>query len=137
MCTWGIVDFFRPTINVVRKASISKARQIIGRSPPCVLVIMYLLWSMIYTFGKGPGGVSVPNDDEGRAPMWKKKSILWDLPYWKELEVRSAIDVMHMTKNLCVNLLGFLGVYGKTKDTPEAREDLQRLHEKDGVPPMQ
>ena len=44
---------------------------------------------------------------------------------------------MHVTKNLCVNLLGFLGVYGKTKDTPEAREDLQRLHEKDGMPPKQ
>ena len=58
-----------------------------------------------------------------------------DLSYWKELEVRSSIDVMHVTKNLCVNLLGFLGVYGKTKDTPEAREDLQRLHEKDGMPP--
>ena len=42
-----------------------------------------------------------------------------------------------MTKNLCVNLLGFLGVYGKTKDTPEAREDLQRLHEKHGMPPKQ
>ena len=28
-----------------------------------------------------------------------------------------------------------LGVYGKTKDTAEAREDLQRLHEKDGMPP--
>jgi hypothetical protein len=55
--------------------------------------------------------------------MWKKKSIFWDLPYWKDLEVRSAIDVMHVTKNVCVNLLGFLGVYGKTKDTPEARED--------------
>ena len=50
--------------------------------------------------------------------------------YWKDLEVRSSIDVMHVTKNLCVNLLGFLGVYGKTKDTPEAREDLQNLHEK-------
>ena len=61
-----------------------------------------------------------------------KKSIFWDLPYWKELEVRSSIDVMHVMKNLCVNLLGFLGVYGKTKDTAEAREDLQRLHEKDG-----
>ena len=44
---------------------------------------------------------------------------------------------MHVTKNLCVNLLGFSGVYGKTKDTPEAREDLQRLHEKDGMPPNQ
>src|SRR3954462_8612368 len=68
--------------------------------------------------------------------MWKKKSIFWDLPYWKDLEVRSSIDVMHVTKNLCVNLLGFLGMYGKTKDTPEAREDLQCLYEKDGVPPM-
>src|SRR3954470_16043346 len=57
--------------------------------------------------------------------MWKKKSIFWELPYWKVLRVRSSIDVMHMTKNLCVNLLGFLGVYGKTKDTPEAREDQQ------------
>ena len=28
-------------------------------------------------------------------------------------------------------------VYGKTKDTPEAREDLQHLHEKDGMPPKQ
>ena len=37
--------------------------------------------------------------------MWKKKSIFWDLPYWKELEVRSSIDVMHVTKNLCMNLL--------------------------------
>jgi hypothetical protein len=35
---------------------------------------------------------------------------------------------MHVIKNLCVNLLGFLGVYGKkSKDTKEAREDQQRL----------
>ena len=88
-------------------------------------------------FGKGPDALAVPNDAEGHAPMWKKKSIFWDLPYWKDLEVRSSIDVMHVTKNLCVNLLGFLGVYGKTKDTAEAREDLQRLHEKDGIPPKQ
>ena len=40
---------------------------------------------------------------------------------------------MHVTKNLCVTLLGFLGVYGKTKDTPEAREDQQRMHGKDGI----
>ena len=81
----------------------------------------------IVTFGKGPGGRSVPRDDDGRAPMWKKKSIFWELPYWILLEVRSAIDVMHVTKNVCVNLLAFLGVYGKTRDTPEAREDQQRM----------
>ena len=78
-------------------------------------------------FGKGVGGQSVPNDTDGHVPMWKKISIFWELPYWKVLEVCSSIDVMHVTKNLCVNLLVFLGVYGKTKDTPEAREDQQRM----------
>ena len=46
------------------------------------------------------------------------------------------IDVMHVTKNLCVNLLGFLGVYGKTKDTPEAREDQQRMKDPNNMHPQ-
>ena len=54
----------------------------------------------IVTFEKSPGGQSVPNDTNGHAPMCKKKSIFWELPYWKVLEVRSAIDVMHVMKNL-------------------------------------
>ena len=32
-------------------------------------------------FGKGRGSQQVPNDESRRAPMWKKKSILWELPY--------------------------------------------------------
>ena len=48
-------------------------------------------------FGKGPGGLAVPNDAEGHTPMWKKKSVFWDLPYWKDLEVRSSTNVMHVT----------------------------------------
>jgi hypothetical protein len=67
--------------------------------------------------------------------MWKKKSIFWELPYWKFLEVHSAIDVMHVKKNLCVNLLGFLGFYGKTKDTPEACQDQHRMKGRDGMHP--
>jgi hypothetical protein len=63
-------------------------------------------------FGKGRGSQQVPNDENGHAPMWKKKSILWELPYWEVLEVRNAIDMMHLTKNLCMNVLGFLGTYG-------------------------
>ena len=58
----------------------------------------------------------------------EKEIYILDLPYWKILEVRSAIDVMHVTKNLCVNLLNFLGVYGKTKDTADARQDQQSTH---------
>ena len=57
--------------------------------------------------------------------MWKKKSIFLELTYWEVLDVRHAIDVMHLTKNLCVNLIGFLGVYGKNKDILEAHQELQ------------
>ena len=79
-------------------------------------------------FGKSRGSQQVPNDESRHAPMWKKKkSILWELLYWKVLEVRNAIDVIHLTKNLCVNLLGFLGTYGLAKDTLEARRDLKEM----------
>jgi hypothetical protein len=86
-------------------------------------------------FGKGQGSEPVPKDASGCAPMWKKKSIFWELPYWKDLEVRHSIDVMHLTKNLCVNLLGFMGMFGKPKDTLEAREDLKRMKERDNLHP--
>ena len=87
-------------------------------------------------FGNGPRAKSVPNDADGHTPMWKKKSIFWELPYWKVLLVRNAINVMLVTKNLCVNLLGFLEVYGKTKDTPEARQDQQRMKDPHDQHPM-
>jgi hypothetical protein len=32
-------------------------------------------------------------------------------------------------------MLGFLGLYGKKKDTPEAREDQQRMKGRDGMHP--
>ena len=44
---------------------------------------------------------------------------------------------MHLTKNLCINLIAFLGVYGKTKDTVEARQELQRMEEWDDLHPQQ
>ncbi|KAK1685089.1 hypothetical protein QYE76_045937 [Lolium multiflorum] len=98
-------------------------------------VIYDMVKDLKVIFGKGPGGQSVPHDVDGHVPMWKKKSIFWELPYWKFLEVHSAIDVMHVTKNVCVNLLNFLGVYGKTKDTPEARQDQQSIHEGNNLNP--
>jgi hypothetical protein len=38
-------------------------------------------------------------------------------------------------KNLCVNLLSLMGVYGKSKDTIEARQDLRCLKERDNLHP--
>nr|AAL77145.1 Putative TNP-like transposable element [Oryza sativa Japonica Group]AAP52250.1 transposon protein, putative, CACTA, En/Spm sub-class [Oryza sativa Japonica Group] len=85
-------------------------------------------------FGKRPGSQPIESED-GHAAMWKKNSIFWELPYWEFLDVRHAIDVMHLTKNLCVNLLGFLGVYGKSKDTLEERNDLKHMEQRGDLHP--
>nr|AAT38101.1 putative TNP2 transposon protein [Oryza sativa Japonica Group]AAV31397.1 putative polyprotein [Oryza sativa Japonica Group] len=85
-------------------------------------------------FGKGPGSQPIESED-GQAAIWKKNSIFWKLPYWEFLDVRHAIDVMHLTKNLCINLLGFLGVYGKSKDTLEARNDLKHMEQRGDLHP--
>jgi hypothetical protein len=59
--------------------------------------------------------------------MWKKQSIFWELPYWKELDVCHSIDVMHTKKNVCESLLGtLLNTDGKTRDHGHARADLKK-----------
>ena len=64
-------------------------------------IVFEMVKDIKIVFGKGPGSRSVQSDDR-RAPMWKKKSIFWELPYWEVLEVRHAIDVMHLTKKIFV-----------------------------------
>ena len=59
---------------------------------------------------------------------WKKKSIFWRLPYWKDLDVRHCIDLMHVEKNVCESLVGLmLNIPGKTKDGLNTRLDLQDI----------
>jgi hypothetical protein len=58
--------------------------------------------------------------------MWKKQSIFWELPYWKDLDVYHSIDVMHVEKNVCESLLGTLfNMNGKTRDHVHTWADLK------------
>ncbi|KAF7152217.1 hypothetical protein RHSIM_Rhsim01G0128800 [Rhododendron simsii] len=59
---------------------------------------------------------------------WNKKSILFELPYWKTLKLRHNLDVMHIEKNILDNLLGTLmSIDGKNKDTEKACNDLEDM----------
>ena len=63
-----------------------------------------------------------PSNMEG---VWKKRSIFFDLPYWKDLLVRHNLDVMHIEKNVCESLIGMLlNIPGKTNDRENARLDI-------------
>ena len=50
----------------------------------CGKIVFEMVKDIKVVFGKGPSSRSVQSDD-GRAPMWKKKSIFWELPYWEVL----------------------------------------------------
>ncbi|XP_062162205.1 uncharacterized protein LOC133869265 [Alnus glutinosa] len=65
-------------------------------------------------------------DDDGI--IWKKRSIFFTLPYWKDNILRHNIDVMHLEKNVLDNIIcTLLDIKGKTKDNHEARKDLQKM----------
>ena len=65
-------------------------------------------------------------------PIWGRRVCLWDLKYWAKLKLRHNLDVMHIEKNICENLIWtILNLEGKTKDTLNARIDLKDLNIKE------
>ncbi|KAI5317330.1 hypothetical protein L3X38_037037 [Prunus dulcis] len=69
--------------------------------------------------------------ENGDRVCWKKKSIFFDLEYWKYLPVRHALDVMHIEKNVCDSIIGtLLEIPGKNKDGIAARLDLLNMGSK-------
>ncbi|CAK8543573.1 unnamed protein product [Lathyrus sativus] len=59
---------------------------------------------------------------------WTKRSIFWDLPYWKDNLLRHNLDVMHIEKNFFDNIFNtVMDVQGKTKDNEKARRDMEIL----------
>ena len=68
---------------------------------------------------------------------WKKKSIFFDLEYWKYLHVRHNLDVMHIEKNVCESIIGtLLDIPGKTKDGLNSRLDLMEMGLRGELGPM-
>jgi hypothetical protein len=77
--------------------------------------------------GKYPGNKKRKRTQKDE-PNWSQKVSLYELPYWSNLKLAYNIDVMHVEKNICDNILGtLLEMEGKNKDTANARIDLQNL----------
>ncbi|XP_061358361.1 uncharacterized protein LOC133302572 [Gastrolobium bilobum] len=108
------------------------------RNPPRLLSgceILEQVENINVTFGKRPdisgkgkrrrvGG----RDLHGNTQQWKKKSIFFELPYWRHNLLRHNLDVMHIEKNVCDNIIfTLLNDSSKSKDHLNARRDLQRM----------
>jgi len=61
----------------------------------------------------------------GLTHNWVKRSIFWELFYWKTNLFRHNLDVMHIEKNMFENIFNtVMNVKGKTKDNIKARLDV-------------
>ncbi|XP_050206738.1 uncharacterized protein LOC126656261 [Mercurialis annua] len=79
-------------------------------------------------------------DDLRKAAMkhWKKKSIFFMLPYWEHNLLRHNLDVMHIEKNVCDNLIGtLLNLEYKSKDNEKARLDLVDMGIREELHPIE
>jgi len=70
--------------------------------------------------------------------IWKKRSIFFYLPYLCKLDARHYIDVMHLEKNVCDNLIGtLLNIKGNTKDGVNAHLDLIEINIREELAPRE
>ncbi|KAL1225344.1 hypothetical protein V5N11_009003 [Cardamine amara subsp. amara] len=67
-------------------------------------------------------------DGYGEHHHWHKKSIFWELPYWKDHLLRHNLDVMHIEKNFFDNIMHtILNVAERTKDSKNSMLDLPAI----------
>ncbi|TYK04901.1 hypothetical protein E5676_scaffold143G001050 [Cucumis melo var. makuwa] len=105
-------------------------------NPPQPLLgeaIYFKLKEMIFSCGKKCG----KNNNEGGNDYWKRRSSFFKLPYYKNLHVRHCLDVMHIEKNVCMNIVGtLLDISGKSKDGMNSRLDLVEMNIRPELAPM-
>ncbi|XP_072064457.1 uncharacterized protein [Arachis hypogaea] len=72
------------------------------------------------------GQIRCNGEDANQCDSNWKKSVFFDLPYWKESILCHNLDVMHIEKNVCNNVVfTILNDSEKSKDNLKAQKDLQ------------
>nr|XP_027189367.1 uncharacterized protein LOC113786234 [Cicer arietinum] len=107
------------------------------RGPPKMLSGLQILeqvQNIDVTFGRKPDKERSGKRIRGGRPtqgvnqQWKKKSIFFELPYWKDNLLRHNLDMMHIEKNVCDNIIfTLLNDSTKSKDHLNARKDLKAM----------
>ncbi|XP_039116440.1 uncharacterized protein LOC120251851 [Dioscorea cayenensis subsp. rotundata] len=107
------------------------------RNPPKILSgteILQQVQDINITFGRLLDNQSAGKRRRGASTsrtepqQWKKKSIFFELPYWEHNLIRHNLDVMHIEKNVCDNVLfTLLNDSSRSKDHVNACKDLKHM----------
>ena len=144
-CYWGHRRFL-PMRHKFRKEKVTFNGKVDMRPPPLKLtgsqvlqqlneldvVTEYKKEDVLRRMIRDQKEIELAKKTKGNIPKkrlnWKKKSIFFELQYWEHNLIRHNLDVMHIEKNFCDNILfTLLGIKGKTKDNLNARKDLKEM----------
>ncbi|XP_025703763.1 uncharacterized protein [Arachis hypogaea] len=128
----------RRFLNQGHKYRVDRTRfdgQVESRDPPMKYSRINVLRqqsNLQLSFGKNPTLTAkrrrIGEDEDQDDSVWKKRSVFFELPYWKDHMLRHNLDVMHIEKNICDNLVyTILSDSVKSKDNLKARKDLQSM----------
>ncbi|XP_058742465.1 uncharacterized protein LOC131614952 [Vicia villosa] len=118
---------FLPKNHILRKNmnDFRKGIKVTDLPPPRLSSVE--VWNMVRDLPKfTDNGKAIRIPGYGDKHNWTKRSIFWDLPYWKDNLLRHNLDVMHIEKNFFDNVFNtVMDVQGKTKDNENARKDME------------
>ena len=91
------------------------------RSPPCKLGGKRIN-EMLKNWKECPAAGKMQKKVEPLHGVWKLRSVFWDLPYWKHLDTRHCIDIMHIEKMSVIACLDYCSTW-------QTRQKMGIIHE--------
>ncbi|XP_045791903.1 uncharacterized protein LOC123886649 [Trifolium pratense] len=116
---------FLPHNQAFRKSKNGFTKDKVVKDDPPPILTGEEIFCWVHNFPRVVNGPVSKLPGYGDRHNWIKRSIFWDLPYWKDNLLRHNLDVMHIEKKLFDNVFNtVMKVKKKTKDNDKARRDL-------------
>ncbi|XP_072079067.1 uncharacterized protein [Arachis hypogaea] len=116
---------FLPDNHMFRRNKDAFYKNRIERSEPPPRLTGEQIWDIVQNYDKISDVEQLEIEGYGSMHNWTKRSIFWDLPYWRHNLIRHNLDVMHIEKNVFDNIFNtVMDIKEKTKDNAKARMDL-------------
>ena len=120
ICQWElhiIANTYLPHDDAFRRNKVAFLKNRIERDEPPPRLSGEQVWEKVYGISKITDSGKCVVSGRGVFHNWTKRSIFWDLPYWRHNLLRHNLDVMHIEKNV------FDNVFHTVMDNKEKTKD--------------
>ena len=115
--------WFLPPNHSFRRSKKSFRKDIVEKRDLPVVLDRESIWKFVQIFPKVTELGTTRVAGFGSIHNWTKRSIFWDLAYWKDNLLRHNLNVMHIEKNFLGNVFNtVMNVKDKSKDNVKTKD---------------